>query len=51
MDDVLLFGVGIKENLKELATLIEKYKKATGMLVNIEKSLLVHNECLEYLIQ
>ena len=51
MDDVLLFGVGTKEILKELAALIEKYKKAARMLVNIENSLLVHNECSEYLIQ
>ena len=51
VDDVLLFGVGTKENLKEFAAIIEKYKKATGMLVNIYKSLLVRNECSTYLIQ
>ena len=51
MDDVLLFGIGTKENLKELAALFEKYKKATRMLVNIYKSLIVHNECSADLIQ
>ena len=29
VDDVLFFGVGTKENPKEFAALIEKYKKAT----------------------
>ena len=29
VDDVLLFGVGTKENPKEFAALIKKYKKAT----------------------
>ena len=51
VDDVLFFGVGTKENPKEFAALIEKYKKATGMLVNIDKSMLVHNECSLELIQ
>ena len=47
----MLFMVGIKENLKEFDSFIEKYKKAKGMLVNIDKSMLVHNECSKYLIQ
>ena len=51
VDDVFLFGIGEEENLKEYATLIEKYKKATGMLINIEKMMLAHNEFLEELIQ
>ena len=51
VDDVLLFGVGTKENLKEFVALIEKYKKATGMLVNIDKYMLVHNEFSAKLIQ
>ena len=51
VDDVLLFGVGTKENLKEFAALIEKYKKATGIQVNIENSLLAHNKCSAELIQ
>ena len=29
VDDVLIFGVGTKDNVKEFAALIEKYKKAT----------------------
>ena len=29
VDDVFIFCVGIKDNVKELAALIEKYKKAT----------------------
>ena len=44
VDDVLLFRIGAEDNLKEYASLIEKYKKATWMLINIEKLLLVHNE-------
>ena len=44
LDDVLLFGIGDEENLKEYAILIEKYTKATMMMINIEKSMLVHNE-------
>ena len=51
VDDVLLFDVVTKENLKEFATLIEKYKKATRILVNIDKSMLVHNKCSTELIQ
>ena len=44
VDDVLLFRIGEEDNLKEFATLIKKHKKATGMLINIDKSLLAHNE-------
>ena len=51
MDDILLFGIGEDENLKEYDTLIDKYKKATRMMINIEKSLLAHNDFLEELAQ
>ena len=51
VDDVLLFGIGEEENLKEYAVLIEKYKKAIGMMINIEKSMLAHNEFSEDLAQ
>ena len=51
MDDVLLFGIGAEDNLKEYSSLIEKYKKATQMLINIEKLLLAHNEFTEELAQ
>ena len=37
VDDVLLFKTGAEEKLREYASLIDKYKKATGMLINIEK--------------
>ena len=29
VDDVLSFGIGAEDNLKEYASLVEKYKKAT----------------------
>ena len=51
VDDVLLFGGGIEENVKVFAYLIEKYKRATGMLVNIEKSMIVHNGFSKEILQ
>ena len=51
VDDVLLFGIGVEDNMKEYASLIEKYKKATRMLINIDKYLLAHNKFSEELVQ
>ena len=47
----MLFGIGEEENLKEYAILTEKYRKATGMIINIEKSMLAHNEFSDELDQ
>ena len=47
VDDVFLFGIGEEENLKEYAILIKKYKKATWMLINTEKSMLAQNNFTE----
>ena len=44
VDDVLVFGEGTIRNLEAFASLIDKYKKATGMVVNMEKSNLIHND-------
>ena len=44
MDDVLIFGEGSIINIEAFASLIDKYKRATGMVVNMEKSNLIHNE-------
>ena len=44
VDDVLLFGEGNIRNLEAFIALIYKYRKATGMVVNVDKSNLIHNE-------
>ena len=44
VDDVLLFGIGVEEKLREYASLIDKYKKSTRMLINIDKSILDHKK-------
>ena len=46
-----MFEIGEDENFKEYATLRDKYNKATRMMINIEKSLLDHNEFSEELTQ
>ena len=51
MDDVLLFGKGTEENLRVYASLLEKYKRATGMMINIGKSSLTHNGFIEDIAQ
>ena len=51
MDDVLLFGEGTIRNLEAFIALIDKYRKATGMVVNVDKSNLIHNDFLEDLLQ
>ena len=51
VDDVLLFGEGSIKNLEAFLTLIDKYKRATGMVVNVEKLNLIHNEFPEDMIQ
>ena len=43
VDDVLLFGKGTEENLRVYASVLEKYKKATGMVINIDKSWYIMN--------
>ena len=37
VDDVLLFGEGTIKNLEAFLDLIDKYSRATGMVVNVEK--------------
>ena len=44
VDDVLIFGEGSIRNIEAFASLIDKYKRATRMVVNMEKSNLIHNE-------
>ena len=51
VDDVLLFGEGSISNLEAFLALIDKYRRATRMVVNVEKSNLIHNEFLEEKIQ
>ena len=36
--------------MKKYATLTEKYMKATGMIINIEKSMLSHNDFSDEII-
>ena len=47
IDDVLLFGEGSVCNLEALLALIDNYRKATKMVVNVDKSNLIHNEIPE----
>ena len=51
VDDVLLFGKGLEENLRVYTSLLDKYKRATWMLINIGKSSMTHNEFIEELAQ
>ena len=51
VDDVLLFGEGSIRNLEAFLALIDKYSRATRMVVNVEKSNLIHNEFPEELLQ
>ena len=51
VDDVLVFGEGSIRNLEGFDSLIDKYKRATGMVVNMEKSNLIHNEFSDDMIQ
>ena len=51
VDDVLLFGIGAEENIREYASLLDKYKKAKSMLINIGKSSMNHNEFMKYISQ
>ena len=41
VDDVLLLGEGTMENMQSLAQFLSLYKKATWMLINMDKSSLV----------
>ena len=43
VDDVLLFGEGFISNLEAMKALIDRYTKSTRMVVNINKSNLIHN--------
>ena len=47
IDDVVMLGEGTWENLKETKKILELYKKATGMHINVEKSILSENAILE----
>ena len=42
-DDVVMLGEGTWENLKETKKILELYKKATSMHINVEKSILSEN--------
>ena len=44
VDDVLIFGEGTINNLGAFSTLLDKYNKSMGMVINIDRSNLVHNE-------
>ena len=51
VDNVLVFGEGTINNLGDFANLLDKYKKSMGMVINIDKSNLVHNEFSTYMLQ
>ena len=51
VDDVLLFGEGSISNLEAMKELIDKYTKSTGMVVDINKSNLSHNDIPVEMIQ
>ena len=40
VDDVVMLGEGTWENLKETKKILELYKKAIGIHINVEKSIL-----------
>ena len=44
VDDVLLLGEGSLKNLEAFIELIDKYRRATRMVVNMDKSNLIHND-------
>ena len=43
VDDVLMMGEGTWENLKYVEQILDLYKKATWMHINVEKSILSEN--------
>ena len=43
VDDILLSGSATKDNASSLAKSLDLFQKATGMLINLEKSCLIHN--------
>ena len=43
VDDVVMLGEGTWGNLKEVEKVLDLYKKATGMHINVEKSILSQN--------
>ena len=51
VDDVLLLGEGSLKNLEAFIVLIDKYRRATRMVVNMEKSNLIHNDFPEDMLQ
>ena len=44
VDDVLLLGAGTMKNMQSLAQFLSLYKKATGMLINMDKSSIMLNK-------
>ena len=42
VDDVLVFGEGTIKNIQAFISLIDKYKKTIGMVVNMEESNLIY---------
>ena len=51
VDDVLVFGEGTIINIEAFVSFIDKYKRATGVVVNMEKSNLIHNEFSDDMIR
>ena len=51
VDNVLLFGEVSLRNIEAFLALIDKYRSATGMVINVEKSNLIHNELPDGMIQ
>ena len=51
VDDVLVFGKGSIRNIRAFSSLWDNYKKATSMVISIEKSSLVYNEFSAKMIQ
>ena len=50
IDDILIFGSGTKVNMIAFKSLIDLYQRAMGMMINIEKTVLSHNEFPEDLV-
>ena len=47
VNDLVMMGEGTWENLKEAKKILELYKKAIGMHINVEKSILSENSIPE----
>ena len=47
VDDVVMMGEGSWENLKEAEKILELYKKAMGMHINVNKYIMLENGITE----